>query len=130
MPLKVIPLPEQHDAWERYSQLLDGLQEVGAMSVCTSIIEIKVSRLRYRQVIRIFTGMASFYVQELLDLRSYQPPSPNRGGIVRSLSRVRSSSRLVAHQAEFTGFRRRYYRPSELHGQINSSMRWRMSPLP
>jgi len=44
MPLKVISLPEQHDTWERYSQLLDGLQEVGAMSVCTSIIEIKVSR--------------------------------------------------------------------------------------
>jgi len=72
----------------------------------------------------------SFCVQELLDLRSYHPPSPNRGGIVRSLSRVCSLSHLVADQAESTGFRRRYYRLLDIHGQIDSSTRWRMSPLP
>lgn len=42
MPVKIIPLPDQEDAWERYDAFLDGLQEVYELGTCSSILEIKV----------------------------------------------------------------------------------------
>lgn len=42
MPVKVLPLPTQEDAWRDYAAFLDGLREVYEMSLCPSVLEIKV----------------------------------------------------------------------------------------
>ncbi|CAG7846743.1 SubName: Full=Uncharacterized protein {ECO:0000313/EMBL:CCA72810.1} [Serendipita indica DSM 11827] len=64
MPPKIVELPNHHQTWEQYSLFIDGLREVALLSTCPS-----------------FSG-----IQELLDLRTSQPPRPNRWAFVRSFS--------------------------------------------
>lgn len=70
MPLKFISLPQQSFAWDFYEGLLSGMEDLCVMSASSSILDIKF----------------------LLDLISYQPPSPNRTALLRSHARTMLSN--------------------------------------